>query len=172
MKRGVGPTAFISLTEDGRLTKKIEQEGEGDLIPGNVVAKVHYTGTLEDGTVFDSSVSRGKPFEFNLGAREVILGWDKGVATMRKGERCLIKCSPEYAYGSRAIGPIPANSTLFFEVELLGWKEKSGDVDYLMWAIFIMLVATIGLGGYLYFQHNKEDWDEVMSRIFPAKKQL
>ena len=171
MKRSSGGnTATISLTEDGRLTKKIEQEGEGDVIPGGVVATVHYTGTLEDGTVFDSSVRRGKPFEFNLGAREVILGWDKGVASMRKGERCILKCSPEYAYGNRAIGPIPQNSTLNFEVELLGWKEKSADIDYLMWAIFIMLVATIALGGYLYFQHNQEDWEEIIGRIFPAKK--
>jgi FKBP-type peptidyl-prolyl cis-trans isomerase len=55
--------------------------GSGDLIPLGSVAKVHYRGTLEDGTVFDTSRTRGKPFKFTVGSREVILGWDKGVAT-------------------------------------------------------------------------------------------
>jgi len=88
---------------------------------------VHYTGKLMDGTVFDSSVTRGTPFEFTLGAREVILGWDKGVATMRKGEKAILECAPEYAYGDMgAGGVIPPKATLRFEVELLGWKEAGG----------------------------------------------
>ena len=88
---------------------------------------MHYTGKLMDGTVFDSSVTRGTPFEFTLGAREVILGWDKGVATMRKGEKAILECAPEYAYGDMgAGGVIPPKATLRFEVELLGWKEAGG----------------------------------------------
>ena len=55
----------------------------------------------------------------------VILGWDKGVATMQRGEICVMKLAPEYAYGSGGVGPIPPNSTLIFELELVGWKEKS-----------------------------------------------
>lgn len=152
-RTGVTPSGTTSLTEDGRLTKRTDRQGEGEVIPSNgVLAMVHYTGRLQDGTIFDSSVKRGKPFEFNLGAREVILGWDKGVATMKKGEVCTLTCAPEYAYGNGAVGPIPAGSTLIFEVELLGWREKGADIDYLMWAIFIMFFLTIALGGYLYMK--------------------
>ena len=77
-------------------------------------------GTLDDGTQFDSSRERGQPFEFTLGEREVILGWDKGVASMCKGELATLRCAPEYAYGQSGVGPIPPNSTLNFDVELLG----------------------------------------------------
>ena len=83
---------------------------------------VHYTGKFEDGNVFDSSIPRGSPFSFQLGVGRVIKGWDLGVASMTQGEKCLLVCPPEYAYGSSGIGPIPPNSTLYFEVELLGWR--------------------------------------------------
>lgn len=84
---------------------------------------VHYTGRLTNGTVFDSSVSRNKPFVFTLGKGEVIKGWDQGVAQMSVGEKALITCPPNYAYGNQAVGGvIPANSTLVFEVELLSFK--------------------------------------------------
>lgn len=62
---------------------------------------VHYTGTLQDGSVFDSSRTRGKPFKFCIGKGEVIKGWDEGVAKMSVGERAKLVCSPDYAYGSR-----------------------------------------------------------------------
>jgi hypothetical protein len=82
---------------------------------------MHYTGTLTDGTPFDSSKNPGRgPFEFCLGARQVILGWEKGVASMTKGEKAILRCAPDYAYGSSGTGPIPPNATLLFEVELLG----------------------------------------------------
>eukprot|EP00164_Ancoracysta_twista_P001509 GFYU01001979.1.p1 GENE.GFYU01001979.1~~GFYU01001979.1.p1 ORF type:complete len:162 (-),score=50.90 GFYU01001979.1:127-612(-) len=81
---------------------------------------VHYTGTLPDGTVFDSSVKKGKPFQFQLGAQKVIRGWDEGVATMAKGEKARLIVGPEYAYGAGGVpGAIPPNSPLIFEVELL-----------------------------------------------------
>jgi len=74
---------------------------------------VHYTGTLEDGTKFDSSVDRGDPFEFTLGHSQVIKGWDIGVATMKKGEKVQLKLRQDYAYGESGSPPtIPPGATL------------------------------------------------------------
>eukprot|EP01064_Diplonema_japonicum_P020731 TRINITY_DN30312_c0_g1_i1.p1 TRINITY_DN30312_c0_g1~~TRINITY_DN30312_c0_g1_i1.p1 ORF type:complete len:126 (+),score=15.16 TRINITY_DN30312_c0_g1_i1:40-417(+) len=80
---------------------------------------VHYTGTLDNGTVFDSSHHRNEPFQFAVGAGQVIKCWDKGVAAMSLGEKARLTCAPEVAYGPRGIGPIPPNSELTFDVELL-----------------------------------------------------
>jgi len=80
---------------------------------------VHYVGRLKNGVKFDSSRDRNRPFEFNLGAREVIKGWDKGVVGMKEGGIRKLTIPPELGYGDRATGSIPANSTLIFEVELI-----------------------------------------------------
>lgn len=80
---------------------------------------VHYTGTLTNGQKFDSSKDRSKPFTFTLGAGQVIQGWDQGVAGMKIGGVRKLTIPPQLGYGSRAMGPIPANSTLLFDVELL-----------------------------------------------------
>lgn len=78
----------------------------------------------------------------------VILGWDKGVATMTKGEVCVLTCSPDYGYGGQGVGPIPPNSTLEFEVELLGWKDAGeGEVPY---ATIIAVVCFLVY--YFYFR--------------------
>jgi len=82
---------------------------------------VHYVGTLTDGSKFDSSRDRGSPFQFRLGAGQVIKGWDQGVAGMKVGGLRKLTIPPDMGYGARGFPPvIPGNSTLVFEVELLG----------------------------------------------------
>ncbi|MBI2888570.1 MAG: FKBP-type peptidyl-prolyl cis-trans isomerase [Candidatus Liptonbacteria bacterium] len=85
---------------------------------------VHYTGTLADGSVFDSSKTRGTPFSFTLGAGQVIRGWDEGFAGMKTGGTRKLVIPPELGYGSAQMGPIPPNSTLTFVVELLEVNGK------------------------------------------------
>nr|XP_020479803.1 peptidyl-prolyl cis-trans isomerase FKBP1A-like isoform X1 [Monopterus albus] len=82
---------------------------------------VHYVGSLTDGTKFDSSRDRDKPFRFKIGKQEVIRGWEEGVVQMSVGQRAKLTCSPDYAYGNKGHpGIIPPNATLIFDVELLG----------------------------------------------------
>lgn len=88
---------------------------------GNTVS-VHYKGTLLNGTMFDSSYGRGAPFSFTLGQNTVIQGWEQGVLGMKVGGKRKLVIPPDLAYGPRAIGLIPVNSTLVFEVELLDVK--------------------------------------------------
>jgi len=116
----------VDLSGDGGVLKTILVQGTGDLTPakGDNV-EVHYTGKLEDGTVFDSSVERGDRFTFEIGQGQVIKGWDIGVASMKKGEKALFTLTSKYAYGETGSPPkIPPNSTLVFEVELFDWKRE------------------------------------------------
>lgn len=113
------PDAEMLTTESGLQYQDVVVGTGKEAVSGNRVS-VHYTGTFPDGTVFDSSVSRGVPFEFVLGAGQVIKGWDEGVAGMKIGGKRLLIIPAELGYGSRQVGPIPPNSILHFEVELLG----------------------------------------------------
>ena len=92
--------------------------GEGEEAMSGQTVTVNYTGTLENGEQFDTSIGRA-PFPFPLGAGRVIKGWDEGVVGMKVGGKRKLVIPPELGYGSRNMGPIPANSTLIFEVELL-----------------------------------------------------
>ena len=112
------------------LTMRILQEGGGEVATAGQIAVVHYTGWLYDetqpdnrGQKFDSSVDRGQHFPFPLGGGRVIQGWDRGVVGMKVGETRELTIAPELAYGNRSIGPIPAGSTLVFEVDLAELKS-------------------------------------------------
>lgn len=100
---------------------KIEDQvvGTGSEATSGKKVTVNYLGTLTNGTKFDSSFDRNQPFSFNLGAGEVIAGWDQGVAGMKVGGKRKLTIPPSLGYGSRDLGTIPPNSTLIFEVELL-----------------------------------------------------
>ncbi|XP_044500443.1 peptidyl-prolyl cis-trans isomerase FKBP62-like [Mangifera indica] len=112
------------ITKTG-LKKKLLKEGEGWETPGSGdEVEVHYTGTLLDGTQFDSSRDRGTPFKFKLGQGQVIKGWDEGIKTMKKGENAIFTIPPQLAYGESGSPPtIPPNATLQFDVELLSWTS-------------------------------------------------
>ncbi|MBI2056095.1 MAG: FKBP-type peptidyl-prolyl cis-trans isomerase [Candidatus Sungbacteria bacterium] len=99
----------------------ILKEGAGEGAKKGDTITVNYTGMFLDGKVFDSSIPRGQPFVFNLGAGDVIQGWDAGLVGMKLGEKRKLVIPPELAYGSRGAGDgaIPPNSTLVFEVEML-----------------------------------------------------
>lgn len=95
--------------------------GTGEVAIAGKTANVHYTGWLENGKKFDSSVDRGQPFSFPLGAGRVIKGWDEGVQGMKVGGKRKLTIPSDLGYGSRgAGGVIPPNATLVFDVELLG----------------------------------------------------
>lgn len=110
------------VTLPGGLIIQDAKVGTGEEAKPGMKLSMHYTGTFDDGTVFDSSVARNQPLEFTLGAGQVIAGWDQGIAGMRVGGERKLTIPPALGYGAQANGPIPANSTLHFEVVLLGIK--------------------------------------------------
>lgn len=112
--------AAVDVTGDGGVMKEVTKEGAGEFPqPGDEI-RAHYTGKLAtNGQVFDSSRSRGV-FTFVLGQGQVIQGWDKGFASMKKGEQATLTLKPSYGYGARgAGGVIPPNATLVFDCELV-----------------------------------------------------
>lgn len=119
MNPGNETAADIETTPSGLKYKEIKV-GDGATPQKGQNVVVHYTGTLEDGTKFDSSRDRNSPFSFKLGVGQVIKGWDEGLSTMKVGGRRELIIPAELGYGSRgAGGVIPPNATLLFDVELL-----------------------------------------------------
>lgn len=103
---------------ESELKYKDTVEGDGETATTGDTVSVHYTGTFEDGSQFDSSVG-GDPFEFTVGEGYVIAGWDEGVQGMNVGGKRELVIPPDLGYGDNDYGPIPGGSTLYFEVELL-----------------------------------------------------
>ena len=107
------------VTQSG-IKVEVIKEGTGASPRQGQMVTVHYTGWLTDSTKFDSSVDRGQPFTYQFGVGQVIQGWDGGVATMKVGGISKFIIPPELGYGNRDMGVIPPQSTLVFQVELLG----------------------------------------------------
>jgi peptidylprolyl isomerase len=119
----------VEYTTPSGLKYKITEQGKGiQATPGSKVS-VHYTGTLTNGTKFDSSKDRNQPFSFKLGVGQVIKGWDEGIALLKAGDKAVFTIPPGLAYGEKEMGSIPANSTLIFEVELLSVEEGPKPFD-------------------------------------------
>lgn len=108
------------MANQGELIIEDIEEGTGqDVVESGDDIVIHYRGTLQDGTVFDSSYDRGEPFQTQIGVGQVIQGWDEGVIGMKAGGKRKLTIPPHMAYGEQGVGSIPPNSTLIFEVELV-----------------------------------------------------
>lgn len=116
----------ILVGQDQPMNQLVVQDvvvGEGAEAVAGQRLEVHYVGRLQSGQVFDSSRDRGQPFAFTLGAGDVIRGWDQGLVGMKVGGKRVLVIPPSLGYGAQGFGPIPGNSTLIFEVELLNVSE-------------------------------------------------
>jgi FKBP-type peptidyl-prolyl cis-trans isomerase len=121
---GGGNDTTSASTSGGTLLVEDLVVGTGATAAVGDTVSVHYVGTLTNGTVFDSSYSRNQPFTFRVGAGQVIAGWDQGIPGMKVGGKRRLTIPPSLGYGNQAVGSIPANSTLIFDVELLSIAGK------------------------------------------------
>eukprot|EP00930_Biecheleria_cincta_P092280 TRINITY_DN82137_c0_g1_i1.p1 TRINITY_DN82137_c0_g1~~TRINITY_DN82137_c0_g1_i1.p1 ORF type:complete len:189 (-),score=25.71 TRINITY_DN82137_c0_g1_i1:139-705(-) len=118
-------SAFLTddwLTTSSGLKYKDQSLGSGTAAAAGQKVSVHYTGKLQDGTIFDSSRNRGTPISFELGAGQVIKGWDEGIAGMKVGGKRQLHIPADLAYGASGAGPIPPGATLTFDTELVDVK--------------------------------------------------
>jgi len=118
-------TPSAAITTPSGLTYLITKKGTGAQLKAGDTAVMHYTGTLTNGVKFDSSHDRGEPFEFKLGAGQVIKGWDEGVAKLRVGDHAILVIPGKLAYGPKGVSNvIPPDATLIFIVEVVGVKAS------------------------------------------------
>ncbi|XP_044749122.1 peptidyl-prolyl cis-trans isomerase FKBP4-like [Coccinella septempunctata] len=135
----------VYIKDAGKILKEILKPGHGELVPIGTIVTVHYTGTLLDGTIFDSSRDRSGTFKFNVGVGEVIPGWDIGICSMKKGEHAILTIHPEYGYGSEGNPPkIKPDVTLKYDVEILDWEYQ--DVSREKNRSFEKRLVTVGMG--------------------------
>ncbi len=118
------------ITTASGLKYKVTKATKGEMPKTGDKVTVHYTGKLTNDTVFDSSVKRGQPFSFSLGKGQVIKGWDEGIALLHKGEKATLVIPSSIGYGASAMGKIPANATLIFDVELIDFTAPVLAVPY------------------------------------------
>ena len=116
------PESRYRTTNSG-LKVAVLREGKGSSLTPGMAVKVHYTGWLETGKKFDSSLDKGQPIEFRMGAGQVIKGWEEGLTGMKVGERRQLIIPAELAYGNRRKGEIPPGATLIFTVEAVSMRE-------------------------------------------------
>jgi peptidylprolyl isomerase len=127
VEEAITPKAFDvkgkdTVTTASGLKYIVVEKGNGPKAENGKMVSVHYTGYLQDGSTFDSSVERGEPFSFMLGAGQVIKGWDEGISLLNVGSKARLIIPYNLAYGERGQGPIPPKATLIFDVELLNVK--------------------------------------------------
>lgn len=123
-QQGQQSAAVDGASSGQQLVVQDEVVGTGAMAQAGDTVSVNYTGKLQDGTVFDSSVGK-QPIQFTLGIGRVIPGWDQGLQGMKVGGKRLLIIPPSLAYGSQGVGPIPPNATLIFEVSLVGVQQPS-----------------------------------------------
>jgi len=114
----------LAVTTSSGLTYVVTRRGQGRLPHAGESVMVQYTGLLTSGSMFDSSLDKGQPYVFELGAGRVIKGWDEGIAKLHVGDQATFIIPPTLGYGEKGRGPIPPNATLVFIVELVGIEEK------------------------------------------------
>lgn len=114
-------------TTGSGLKVAVLSEGQGKPLASGMRIKVEYTGWLQNGNKFDTSVGKGQPFEFTLGSGQVIKGWEEGLAGMKPGERRQLVIPANLAYGARQVGKIPPNSTLIFNIEAVAVEGVAGN---------------------------------------------
>ena len=153
-----GSFAGDTVTTSTGLKYIVIKKGSGKKSETGKFAEVHYTGWLLDGKKFDSSRDRNETFEFTLGAKQVIKGWDEGVALMRIGDEFRLILPPELAYGENGAGEIiPPNATLVFDVELIGVHKATKPIIDTLMSIIVNKNVEAAIETYEILKYDHED---------------